>query len=799
MKLGRVWLRELLGVEIALEQLSGLADYGIEVESIKPNELFTKVVVGEVLTVAKHPNADRLAVCEVAVGAIDQVARLKIVCGASNVKESLKVAVALPGAELPGGLKIKKSKIREIESDGMLCSAAELGLNGIVSNGIIELSSVAPIGMELDRYLKLEPEIIDLAIPANRGDCLSLLGIAREISAISNIPAPELKIDHYPSNGQSLPVEVIAKDLCSNYCGRLISGVDNSKPTPEWLRERLQLSGINSINPVVDITNYVMLELGQPMHAFDLNKINQKIVVRRATNGEQLLLLNDRTISLISDDLVITDGSEPIALAGVMGTKASGVLPGTTEIFLESAFFERALVAAQSNRYEIKSDSSFRYERGVDYNLQKIALERATDLLVSIVGGVPGKIIENLATEYLPVVSKIKLNRSNMDSVLGLAINDDQVTKILSSLGMAFEKIDSAGWLVEPPSYRFDLIIEEDLIEEIIRIYGYDKLPETELAAGLSVNSQSMLNNQRGMEHLYHLMVSRDYHEVITYSFISEQHQKLFDSTSQEIKILNPVSAELSMMRNSLIPGLVNALSYNLKRNQTRIRFFEIGLKFLMVAGELKQQAAIAGAVCGTVYSSQWGMSVKTTDFFDLKSEVTAILKAVDHNLTDDQLQYLPTTRSYLHPRCSAEIMIGDDLVGFIGKLHPKVQQELDLATDVWLFEIDLSSEVKASHFCYRPISKYPSIIRDLSVVIDKGVLWIEVKELILETAGKLLVDFWLFDLYEDKMSRDKYSVAMRLVFQSLERTLTDDEVEGLMTKLISKLKESFDACLRGE
>ena len=791
MKFCTSWLKEFVEYKVdATELAEQLTMVGLEVDSVKPAaKKIRGVVVGEILTVNPHPNADKLTLCEVDVGTSEHLA---IVCGATNVRSNLKVPVAVVGAEIEN-FKIKKAKLRGVDSYGMMCSAVELGL-AETSSGLLELPHDAPIGVDLSHYLFLDDVIIEIELTPDRGDCACMVGIAREVAAINRLQCKKIETEKIPGQDSVLPVIVTAKEACPNYCGRIIRDIDNKVNTPIWLQERLRRSGISSINPVVDVANYVMLELGQPLHGFDLEKLDKKIEVRYAQKGEELVLLNGDKVVLDDKILVIADQSKVLAMAGIIGGIDSGVLPETTNVFLESAFFTPRKIVGVARSYGLHTDASYRYERGVDYNLQLHALNRATALLLEIVGGKPSDVVAVTAAEYLPQPKTISLQRVNIAKVIGISISDQDVFAILSHLGMQAKPINE-GWLVAVPSWRFDLEIEEDLIEEVARIYGFHHVPEQKMVAELIPPpvAADIPNKNR----LYELMVDLGYHEIITYSFVDPKLQKIVDPIHEPLSLVNPISSELSVMRTSLWSGLIKAAKYNLDRQQQRARLFEIGLCFLQQNDNLEQIPTIGGIVIGNLYKDQWGVEEKEQgDFFDLKNDVNAIFKMLGY---DSNVKYLPESHPALHPKRSAQIYVENSPVGFIGELHPMLKQKLELSQKAYLFEINLTNIINGLKGGFHDVSRYPKIKRDVALVIDKKITWQMVKEKIVDISGELLHNIELFDVYCGKsVDPDKKSMAIRLVFQSDDRTLVDTEVDALIEKMLSVLKQTFNATLRG-
>lgn len=792
MKFTKQWLDELTEFEIGIDKLvDQITMVGLEVDSVTPVAgKFSNVVVGKILEVERHPNADKLSICKLDV---DKGEILSIVCGAKNVRADLKVAVALVGAVLPGDFKIKKAKLRGVNSTGMICSASELGLD-MDSSGIIELPEDAPIGKDIREYLKLEDSLVEVELTANRGDCLSITGIAREVAAINRIHLAPIKIPEFKNNSDIFDVAIKAKDACPYYSGRIIRGVNNKVETPLWIQERLRRLGEKCINPIVDITNYVMYELGQPTHAFNLEKLDKKINVRYAQRGEKLKLLDKTEVELKPTDIVISDNNKAVALGGVMGGMDSGVYEDTTDIFLESAYFVPEKLHGIARSYGLQTGSSYRFERGVDYKLQLKALNRVTDLILKIAGGVPSGITEIVEEKHLPQNRTIELNAKSINRVLGISIDDKEVMEILEYLGMDVELING-GWRVIPPSWRFDIKIKEDLIEEIARIHGYDKVVEQPITTELNI-SDGICEREK-FHKVYGLMEGLGYNEIITYSFVDKKIQELLSPNIDPISLSNPISSELSVMRTNLWPGLISAIKYNFKRQQQRARIFETGLKFFKDGDKLEQVLTISGALAGELYPKQWGIDKKDeADFFDAKNTVASILKVYGY---DSEVRYVPKSHDSLHPLRSAEIFIDERLVGSIGQLHPLVKQKLGLTKQITLFEIDLSNIINKKKVKLKNISKFPKIQRDIAITISKDIPWFLIKQKIVDILGELLDNCSVFDVYSNEnIGLDKHSMAIHLEFQSVDRTLVDDEVDQLINKVILMLKQSFNASLRG-
>ncbi|MGD9153584.1 MAG: phenylalanine--tRNA ligase subunit beta [Gammaproteobacteria bacterium] len=784
MKFSQQWLQELVKTKLTTESLvNQLTMAGLEVDKVEPVAgKFTNVVVGKVLDVAPHPNADKLQICTVDIGKSE---KLNIVCGAKNVRKNLKVAVAQIGAILPGDFKIKKAKLRGVESCGMLCSEKELGL-AETSAGIMELPTDAPVSKNVINYLNLDDVTITIDLTPNRGDCASLIGIAREVSAINKCKyyLPKIKTIK-PVVKDSLAINLAAPKECSRYVGRVIRDINLKASTPLWMQERLRRSGIRSIDPIVDVTNYVLLELGQPMHAFDLANISQGINIRLAKKGEQLTLLDETKISLTPQDLVIADHKQPVALAGVMGGLNSGITPNTRDIFLESAFFDPIKIAATAKHYNLQTDSSYRFERGVDYKLQVKAMELAAQLLLDIVGGKPGPVIEKYSREFLPKPAKIKLRLSRIEKMLGIKIPTKTVYDILQRLGMLVKKSTKICH-VTIPSHRFDCTIEIDLIEELARIYGYENIPARTYAADLVVPPISATKTPTQI--IRELLQARDYHEVITYSFVDPKMQQLLDPEQTPIALTNPIANNMSVMRTNLWPGLLETLIYNLNRQQERIRLFEIGLRFCKAKGKLQQQRVIAGIAYGAVYSEQWGENKRLIDFYDVKADLESLGKFTFH----------PHSHAALHPGKSAQICKSQKPIGYLGVLHPNIAGILELKHEVILFELLLDEVQQKAISKYQPISKYPAIRRDLAFLAKKEISAAQIKAIIEQKAGKLLTDLIIFDVYQSKdISAEQKSIALGLTLQDASRTLNDSEVNELLTEVITSLEEKLGLELR--
>ncbi|MGR8979745.1 MAG: phenylalanine--tRNA ligase subunit beta [Gammaproteobacteria bacterium] len=790
MQISEAWLREYvnppIGTEALVEQLTMA---GLEVDSVQPAAAsFSGVVVGEVLAMEPHPDADRLRVCRVAAG---QDQPLQIVCGAANVRVGLKIPAALIGAELPGDFKIKKSRLRGVESFGMLCSEKELGLAADAS-GLMELAPDAPVGADIRDYLSLNDSIIEVDLTPNRADCLSIEGIAREVAVLNKMYWSATSFE--PSevaHRDTLPVRVEAADACPRYLGRLIKGVNTHAETPPWMQERLRRCGLRSISPIVDVTNYVLIELGQPLHAFDADKLTGGITVRWAESGETLPLLNYQTINLDSETLVIADDAKALALAGVMGGSETAVNDETANIFLECAFFAPQSLAGKARRYGLHTDSSHRFERGVDPDLQARAIERATRLIVEIAGGSPGLITEALSESELPPRQPVLLRRQRIEKALGIRIADKDIVEMFERLGMAIAE-HADGWQITPPGFRFDIAIEADLIEEIARIYGYNKIPNTSLLmrSDLSQATETVVDLDRAKD----LMVDRGYQEAITYSFVDEDIQKAIAPESQFIALKNPISSEMSVMRTTLWCGLLKAALYNTNRQHNRVRLFETGLRFLSLNGETRQQKMLAGLALGSAYAEQWGEPSRKIDFFDIKADAEALF-----SLTGCEAKFAAAKDSALHPGQSAEILSASgERIGIIGMLHPNLEKQLGFDTPVFLFELDQELLLGKQIPLFKPLSKYPSVRRDMALIVKEDVTAGQIIAGIKDCREPALQDVAVFDIYRGKgVDEGHKSVAISMIMQDFSQTLTDLEIDAIFSRVLEALKNNINAKLR--
>ncbi len=792
MKFSEQWLREWVNPAIDTDTLSAqLTMAGLEVDAVAPvAEAFSGVVVGAVLQVEPHPDADKLRVCQVDVGQGD---RLNIVCGAANVRPGLRVPTAIIGAVLPGNFKIKRSKLRGVESFGMLCSAKELGL-AESSNGLLELPGDAPVGSDMRDYLQLDDVTFELGLTPNRGDCLSVAGVAREVGALNSCNVRGPAIEHVaPQCADTIPVVVEASTECPRYVGRAIRGINPTAPTPMWMVERLRRSGIRSLSAAVDITNYVLLELGQPMHAFDLAKLRGGIAVRLARSGETLSLLNGNDVALDGETLVIADDGGPVALAGIMGGQPTAVGDATADIFLESAFFSPESIAGRARGYGLHTDSSHRFERGVSPALQREAIERATALFVAIAGGQPGPVVEVVAESRLPTREVITMRAARLQRVLGMSPTKTEVEDILVRLGMAVVE-DGEAWRVTAPAYRFDIAIEEDLIEEVARIYGYNRLPTSRPITPMYMGAVAEGGDR--LDGLRRLLIARGYQEAITYSFVAPEMQVLLEPDVAPLALANPISAEMAVMRTTLWAGLLQALSYNVNRQQERVRLFETGLRFLPGAEGLRQDPGLAGLVYGAEVPEQWGEPARAVDFFDLKADVEALLAAAGIGSAD--IRFVAAVHPALHPGQTAEMVLNGRPIGWIGALHPQLVEKLGLSGRVYLFEIALDGLAGGHVPRFTELSKFPAVRRDIALVVDESLPAQRLLDAARAVAPVELRELKLFDLYMGKgIDSGRKSVALGLTLQANSRTLTDTEVDGAVGKILAALKTEFGATLR--
>jgi phenylalanyl-tRNA synthetase beta chain len=789
MKISEHWLREWVSPKLDAAALAErLTLSGLEVGSLESaGGTFSGVVVGEITAIHAHPSAERLKLCVVDVG---QKKRLDIVSGADNVRTGMRTAVALDGATLADGTKVSRSDIRRVASAGMLCSATELGLSES-STGILVLDRNAVIGQDVRDYLALDDTIYEIDLTPNRGDCLSVAGIAREVSALTGARVRAPAIRRVPAKGKRrAKVKLQAKGGCPRYVGRVVEAIDIRAPTPVWMSERLRRAGIRSINAVVDVTNYVMLELGQPMHAFDLDRLNGEVIVRHAQENESLKLLDGAEVRLKAGTLVIADGNGAVALAGIMGGFDSAVSENTQNIFLESAYFEPQIVAKYARELGLQTESSYRFERGVDPQLQRLATERATALLKAIAGGKAGPVVEAKLARYIPRRNTVLLRRQRIKQLLDIELPPAKTKAILTRLGM---RVSAAGenWRAVAPSWRFDIEREVDLIEEIARVYGYGHLPThmPRAAIGAPINSEQNIP----LDRFKAVLVARDYQEIITYSFVDPELQSLVTPERQGPELMNPISSDMAVMRASLWPGLLQTALYNRNRQQQRLRLFEVGRCF----GEpSRQDTFLGGLLSGQVLPEQWGTTARQVDFFDAKGDLQALLEASDSRT--DTFSFSPSAYAALHPGQQARLLRGDVEIGQVGALHPELLLRLGLEVPIFVFQVALSALQQSEIPRYSEISKFPAIRRDIAVVVATETPARAVLDCVKKTAGRLLVDLQLFDEYRGEgIDSGRKSLALGLTLQDSSRTLKEEVVEALMERVIHSLQSGLGGELR--
>ena len=791
MQFSENWLRTFVNPKLTSAKLShALTMAGLEVEDEQSaGAVFTHVVIGEIAEAAKHPDADRLQVCKVNIGKDT----LQIVCGAANARVGIKVPCALVGAELPG-ISIKQAKVRGVDSYGMLCSSKELGL-AAEATGLLELPADAPTGQDIRQYLSLNDNLLTLKLTPNRADCLSILGIARDVAAITGAPLSLPQIIPVKLESQrSMPVLVNAPAACPAYYGRVIEGVSAQAKTPDWMSRNLERSGVRSISAIVDITNYVLLELGQPLHAFDLAKLGDHIEVRFAKAGETLKLLNDTEVKLKKDDLVIASNhgvkdNGAIALAGIMGGEPTSVTDTTTDIFLESAFFTPDVISGKARRLGLSTDSSYRFERGVDFGNAMLAIERATGLILEICGGKAGNITRAVTT--LPARNMVSLRYTRLLSVLGISISPQDVAKLLSQLSFEYSEKDGI-FAVKAPSYRFDIACEEDLIEEIARLHGYDKIEAISPQASLNMlpAPEGLLNKAW----VANALQNKGYQEIVTYSFVDENWERDLMGNAAPIKLKNPIASNMSVMRSGLWGGLLDTLTYNLNRRQDRAMLFEIGASYF--SGQESYQQAyqeemrVSGLCYGAFQPEQWGYATRDVDFYDVKS----IVDTLTHGLSE----YRQETHTALHPGQSSRVYLRNKPIGWMGKLHPKWQQQYDLTKNTMLFELALNDLLQTQVAAYQEVSKFLPIRRDIAVLVDTDLPVQTILDVVKHANIPLLQELQLFDVYQGKgMAENKKSLAFLVLMQDTHKTLLDKEAEAVIAELLKLLQKNFNASLR--
>ena len=793
MQFSEQWLRTFVDPQLDSDALGHLLTMaGLEVEEADPAApAFSGVVVAQIVEAEKHPNADKLKLCKVDAGRGEL---LQIVCGAPNAAVGMKVPCATVGAVLPGDFSIKAAKLRGVESFGMLCSARELGLSED-HGGLYALPEDAPIGTDIRLYLGLDDTLFTIKLTPNRADCLSLEGVAREVAAVTGAAFRPTEVSPVaPTIDARRAIVLDAPQACPRYCGRILRGVDAKAPTPDWMVRRLERSGIRSISALVDVTNYVMLELGQPLHAFDNTRLQGAIHVRFPRAGEQVLLLNEQTVAPAPDTLLIADEQRALALAGIMGGEESGVTLETTEVFLESAFFAPEAIAGRARSYGFSSDASHRFERGVDFDLANRALERATRLILDICGGAAGPIEEAVASEALPSRAPVLLRTARARRVLGITLDDAAIQSLLERVHLKVER-DGEDFRVTPPSWRFDIEIEVDLVEELARLYGYDNIPAVAPQGSLMMTPSS--EHRRPVWDVRHLLAGRGYQEVVNFAFVEEAWERDFCANEDPIRLANPIASQLSVMRSSLIAGLVGNLATNRKRQIDRVRVFEVARVFQRKAdGEpvagFHQSMRVAGLAAGTALPEQWGERGRAVDFFDVKADVEALF-------APRQLTFETLSHPALHPGRAANVLLDGHSVGFVGELHPVWVQRYDLGSAPVVFEVELDAALQSRMPAYREISRMPAVFRDLALVVGLDVTVARVIETLRAVAPEVVKDIALFDVYHGKgIDPDKKSLAFRVSMQDTQRTLEDAEVEAAIAVLVKQAETVLGGRLRG-
>ncbi|MFY7497153.1 phenylalanine--tRNA ligase subunit beta [Acinetobacter baumannii] len=791
MKISENWLRTWVNPAIDSDTLSDqLTMLGLEVDELAPvAKPFTGVVVGEVLTVEQHPDADRLRVTTVNIGSGEP---LQIVCGAPNVRAGMKAPVATIGAVLPGDFKIKKGKLRGVESQGMLCGASEIDLEDKI-DGLLELPDDAPVGVNIREYLKLDDNVIDISITPNRGDCFSIRGIAREVAVINQLQMNEPEIKSVDATITDEKKVVISTDGAPRYLGRVIKNVNVKAATPEWMEQALARSGIRTHSILVDVTNYVLMELGQPMHAFDLAKIEGTVHVRQAQPQEKLQLLNDQEVELQDDVMVIADDQKALAIAGIMGGLASSVTDDTTDIFLESAFFAPLAIAGRARRFGLHTDSSQRYERGVDFELPLIAMNRASQLIQELAGGEFGPITVAEKTDLLPKREAIELKQAQVDQLLGYKVAAEFITDALTRLGCEVTVQANGEWSVVPPSHRYDMAIYQDLIEEVARIDGYDNIQISLPSMDVQL---AKYQDRFEIAQLRQTVVTLGYQEAISFSFADAKLEKQLNPQVSPLMLANPISSDLAAMRSTLLSSLIPCVQYNLNRQQSRVRFFELGLRFdyqnANSIQDLKQIPTLALVAVGSREPESWHAKPQPMDFFDFKGEVEEILAA-----GRVKVEYVRSERPWLHPGQSAEILVDGQSIGYLGRLHPSLENELDLST-TWVAELDQAAVLQSYVSNFTELSRFPSVRRDIALLISDNINVRDIQQLIEKTGGELLDSTWLFDVYTGQgVEEGKRSLAFALLWQHPSRTLEDAEIKSGMDNIIQVLENTYQATLR--
>ncbi len=791
MKISEKWLRTWVNPEISTDELVSLLTMaGLEVDAVENiGAALEGVVVGQIEKTEPHPEADKLQICSVNVGGEEN---LQVICGAPNAREGLKVSVATIGSILPGDFKIKKAKLRGVQSFGMLCSARELQISE-ENEGIMELAEAATIGQPLVDHLGLRDTAIDIDLTPNRGDCLSVKGVATDVGVLTQSALNPIEIKTIPASiDDKVSVRLSAPEANPRFVARVIKDVNIHAATPDWMKARLLASDIRCIDPVVDVTNYVMLELGHPMHAFDLKNIEGTLEVRFAREGEVLVLLDEQEIKMRSDTLVVADDKKALSMAGIMGGELSGIQPDTTDLLLEAAHWDPIKIAGKARSYGLHTDASHRFERGVDYNLSAQVIERATELLLNIVGGKAGPVVDEISQPHFPEARTVALRRNRIERLLGIKMSDEQVEDILTRLGMRLTANDE-GWRVAIPSCRFDVAIEADLIEELVRVYGYNNVPARKPVSELSMIRQP--EKRLLKQQIARLLADRGYQEAVTYSFVDKESQQRINPGLEPLPLVNPISSELAVMRTSIWPGLLKTVEYNQKRQHDLIKLFESGLKFVPGEDGLVQTPVIAGVIAGRRLAENWEAANEQVDFFDLKGDLEAIFRLT---AAEADFKFTSSQHDALHPGQTAEISRNGKVCGIIGKLHPEIHKAFDLEGPVFVFELELKPLLKRKLPAFNSLSKFPSIRRDLAILVKENVTSSQIVDLIGQTAKHWLNNIVIFDIYRGKGIEPGYkSVAVGFNLQRSDRTFKDAEINKTVERIISTLTKELDAVLR--
>ena len=791
MKFPVSWLREWVETDLDAEEIGRrITIAGLEVDGLESEgDGLNDVIVAEVVKAERHPDADRLSVCQVRT---DSDELIEVVCGAPNVRDGLKTAFAGPGVRLPNGMKLRRSKIRGVVSNGMLCSAQELGL-GADADGIMDLPADAPVGSALTEYLGLPDTIIDIDITPNRGDCFSVMGVARDVAALTGVAltGPELKAPKTNTDAVH-PVERPVPEACPRFAHCVVEGVDLSARTPLWMTERLRRSGLRAIHPIVDVTNYVMLELGQPLHSYDRDKLNGAVAPRISTAGESLELLDGSSVNLDDRTVVITDDSGVIGLAGIMGGLSTMVTEETRNVFFEGAFWPPSVMAGRARSYGMHTDASVRFERGVDPEGQARAVARAAELLQRIAGGQAGPVVDDFDAELIPPRPAVELTATRLRQVLGTDLPTETVTSILQGLGLDVV-VETERWKVTPPPHRFDIEIEDDLVEEVARIYGYDKIPEATGHAELPL--EPIREAQVATEAVAELLVARDYSEVITYSFVEQTADERVNGEANSLQLSNPLSSEMGVMRSTLWPGLFTAAEANVARQQGRVRLFEVGKTYHGNVDSPHEVERVAGLIIGDRVPEQWGTGSEAVDFFDIKGDVEALLDATG---CADEFSFIPAEHPTLQPGQAAAITRNGERVGWLGKVHPVVARDFDLKPATFVFELDVAAAFEGSVPKAEPVSRYPEVRRDIAVLVDESVSAAALAHAVRDASPGLIRDVRIFDVYRGSaVETGLKSVALGLILQETSRTLTDDDADAAVAAAVQKIRQDFDANLR--